>query len=77
MNATDLTHRLPGSHTSDELADLAQAFNGLLDRLAEAFDCERRFAGEASHQLRTPLTALIDKRKSRCGVTANRTSTAR
>lgn len=59
MSASDLTHRLPGSTASDELADLAQAFNGLLDRLAEAFQRERRFAGEASHQLRTPLAALI------------------
>jgi signal transduction histidine kinase len=59
MDATDLTHRLPSLSTADELADLAQAFNGLLDRLAEAFERERRFAGEASHQLRTPLAALI------------------
>jgi heavy metal sensor kinase len=59
MGAADLTHRLPGSASADELADLAAAFNGLLDRLAEAFARERRFAGEASHQLRTPLAALI------------------
>lgn len=59
MGAADLTHRLPASASADELADLAAAFNGLLDRLAEAFERERRFAGEASHQLRTPLTALI------------------
>lgn len=59
MGAADLTHRLPVTKSSDELANLATAFNGLLDRLAEAFERERRFAGEASHQLRTPLTALI------------------
>jgi heavy metal sensor kinase len=59
MSAADLTHRLPGSTSADELADLSAAFNGLLDRLAEAFERERRFAGEASHQLRTPLAALI------------------
>ena len=59
MGAADLAHRLPTSASADELADLAAAFNGLLDRLAEAFERERRFAGEASHQLRTPLAAVI------------------
>lgn len=59
MGAADLAHRLPTSASADELTDLAAAFNGLLDRLAEAFERERRFAGEASHQLRTPLAALI------------------
>lgn len=59
MGAADLTHRLPVPTSADELADLAAAFNGVLDRLREAFERERRFASEASHQLRTPLTALI------------------
>lgn len=48
---------LPGSR--DELGRLAAAFNHLLDRLETAADRQRRFAGEASHQLRTPLTALL------------------
>ncbi|AMV24335.1 Sensor kinase CusS [Gemmata sp. SH-PL17] len=56
---TDLTERLPDTRSTDEIANLTSAFNGLLDRLMEAFERERRFAGEASHQLRTPLTALI------------------
>jgi signal transduction histidine kinase len=59
MGAIDLTERLPTPLTGDELAGLGQAFNGLLDRLAEALERERRFAGEASHQLRTPLAAVI------------------
>ncbi len=59
MGAADLTERLPSSTATDELGDLAAAFNGLLDRLREAFERQRRFAGEASHQLRTPLAALI------------------
>jgi signal transduction histidine kinase len=59
MGAADLADRLPVPATVDELSDLGQAFNGLLDRLAEAFERERRFAGEASHQLRTPLAGVI------------------
>jgi signal transduction histidine kinase len=59
MGAADLTSRLPTPSSADELADLGAAFNGLLDRLGEAFERERRFAGEASHQLRTPLAAVI------------------
>lgn len=55
----ELGERLPGSGADDELDDLARAFNGLLDRLGESFDRQRRFTAEASHQLRTPLTAML------------------
>ena len=59
MSATDLGRRLPTPRTGDELDALGHAFNGLLDRLNEAFDKQQRFAGDASHQLRTPLAALL------------------
>jgi signal transduction histidine kinase len=65
MNAPHLG-RLPVPGTGDELDGLGRAFNELLDRLddsftrlEEAYDRQRRFAGEASHQLRTPLAALL------------------
>ncbi len=59
MGAADLSQRLPDPHTPGELDDLQHAFNGLLDRLQEAFERQRRFTGDASHQLRTPLTAML------------------
>jgi heavy metal sensor kinase len=59
MGAADLDRRLPGPGAGDELDDLRRAFNGLLDRLQEAFERQRRFTGDASHQLRTPLTAVL------------------
>jgi signal transduction histidine kinase len=46
-------------HTRDELEDLGQAFNELLADLRESLERQRRFTGDASHQLRTPLTALL------------------
>lgn len=59
LGAADLAGRLPGPGTGDELEDLGRAFNDLLSRLQEAFERQRRFTGDASHQLRTPLTAVL------------------
>jgi heavy metal sensor kinase len=59
MSVDDLGHRLPVSANGDELEDLSRAFNNLLDRLQESFQRQKRFTGDASHQLRTPLTAMI------------------
>src|SRR5262249_52822929 len=51
--------RLPSPGTRDELEEFARSFNGLLDRLHVAIERQRQFTGQASHQLRTPLAALI------------------
>lgn len=59
MSVDDLGQRLPGPGTRDELDDLASSFNGLLTRLHEALERRKRFAGDASHQLRTPLAAIL------------------
>jgi signal transduction histidine kinase len=59
LDATDPGWSLDEAGTGDELDDLGRAFNDLLARLHEAFERQRRFSGDASHQLRTPLTVLI------------------
>ena len=51
--------RLPSPGTRDELEDFAQSFNGLLERLGVTLERQRQFTGQASHQLRTPLAAVI------------------
>jgi heavy metal sensor kinase len=59
MTPADARQRLPDPGTHDELDDLRHAFNDLLYRLHEALGRQRRFTGDASHQLRTPLTAML------------------
>ena len=59
MGAEEWDRRLPVPRTDDELQDLGDAFNGLIARLQEAFERQRRFTGDASHQLRTPLAVML------------------
>lgn len=54
----ELQKRLPVPPSRDELQELGVSFNALFDRLQESYDRQARFAGDASHQLRTPLTAI-------------------
>ncbi len=59
MNADRLDERLRVSANHDELQSLGESFNGLLNRLQEAFERQSQFAGNASHQLRTPLAGIM------------------
>ncbi|MFO0845550.1 MAG: ATP-binding protein [Gemmataceae bacterium] len=53
-----LDERVPLRGTGDELDQLAETFNGLLDRLGAHLDRQRAFVANAAHELRTPLAAL-------------------
>lgn len=57
ISERDLTRRLPVSG-HDEVAQLGRTFNGMLDRLEEAFATQRRFVDDAGHELRTPITVI-------------------
>ena len=58
VNPSRPDERLAVRPTGDELEALGRAFNGLLDRLHDSFERQRRFAGDAAHQLRTPVAAV-------------------
>jgi len=50
--------RLEEPEVQDELKELSQTFNGLLDRLDDAYSKQSKFVSDASHELRTPLTVI-------------------
>ena len=54
----DFGRRLPSQRSRDEVARLATSFNGMLSRLQDSFEAQRRFVADASHELRTPLTTI-------------------
>lgn len=58
LSATDLSARLNLPASNDEVGRLATTFDSMLDRLDQAFERERQFTGDASHELRTPVTAI-------------------
>jgi signal transduction histidine kinase len=52
----NLHERLSVDVQEDELGELAGTFDGVLARLEHAFDAQKRFVANASHELRTPVT---------------------
>lgn len=57
ITASNLGERLPVV-TKDELGRLASSFNDLLSRLSASFSQQQQFMGDASHELRTPVSVI-------------------
>jgi signal transduction histidine kinase len=59
ISAASLDLRLPEGDGRDEISELSHTFNGMLDRLEGAFEMQKTFITNASHELRNPLTAIL------------------
>ena len=58
IQATDLSRRIDLGGPHDELRELADTFDDMLGRIDQAFESQRQFIHEASHELRNPLAVI-------------------
>ena len=59
IDGKDLQKRIGLQGARDELYRLSKVFDDMLDRLERSFERERRFTSDASHELRTPVAAIL------------------
>lgn len=55
----DLSARIGLHRGRDEIHRLAATFDSMFDRLELSFNAEKRFASDASHELRTPVSIIL------------------
>jgi signal transduction histidine kinase len=58
IEASDLSRRIRLEGPDDELKRLADAFDGMLDRIEQGAEDQRRFIQDVSHELRNPLATM-------------------
>lgn len=58
LSAESLGERIAIRGPRDEVAELADTFDAMLDRLQATFNAQRQFVANASHELRTPLSVI-------------------
>ena len=54
----DLSRRINIGSGQDDLSALGRTFNRMLDHIEDSVEAQRRFVGDASHELKTPLTVI-------------------
>lgn len=79
IRADNLAERIPEPSSRDELASLTRLLNQMFDRLQESFEQVQRFAADASHELKTPLSLIrlnVERLRARPGGDADAAAAA-
>lgn len=58
ITVSNFGSRLKIGSNNDEIDQLSLAFNEVLDRLQDAYESQKAFVSNASHEMRTPVTVL-------------------
>ncbi len=59
IEVENMDRRIEVPPSKDEMAELAETFNHMLDRLQAGFKQQQQFVSDASHELRTPVTVIL------------------
>ena len=58
LSASNLSARISADGAKDELLELTEVLNGMLDRIESAYNNQKQFVSDASHELRTPIAVI-------------------
>jgi two-component system heavy metal sensor histidine kinase CusS len=58
IGSDNLSQRIPVGDVKDEISNLSRLLNEMFDRIEASFEQIRRFTGEASHELKTPISLV-------------------
>ncbi|MFZ4476598.1 MAG: sensor histidine kinase [Saprospiraceae bacterium] len=58
---SDLSARLQSPENNDEIARLINTFNRMLDRIQVAFQMQKRFVSNVSHELKNPISVIVSQ----------------
>lgn len=61
IKSKDLSKRINVGRAGDEISELARTMDEMLGAIQNAFERERRFTSDASHELRTPISVIFSE----------------
>lgn len=59
VSTNNIHMRIEGNDNNSEVSELVSTFNDLLNRIETAFETQKNFVSNASHELSTPLTTIM------------------